>query len=92
MKRWEDVGYVLASEVRTHLMRLLDTHQSTPTQLAELLKVSRSTVSTALKDLAKRGLVECLTPEQRKGRLYAVTALGKKITDDVMQIVRKGGI
>ena len=51
----------------------------TPTEISKMTKIARSNVSTKLIYLRKKGLVECVTPQRRKGRLYALTKKGKDV-------------
>jgi len=51
----------------------------TPSQLAEELGLSLPYVSGALKELEAEGLVECLTPEEKVGRIYRRTQAGEEV-------------
>lgn len=57
----------------------------TPTQLAKALSTSLPNITPKLKDLTGAGLVECLTPNALKGRIFALTAKGI----EVVEIIRK---
>lgn len=48
----------------------------TPSELARRLERKPSDVSRSLNRLSKKGLVTCLNPKRRKGRIYAVTETG----------------
>ncbi len=79
MTGWEDVGYLLASRLRVETLKVLEDRKSTPSNLAQTLEKSRSTISSLLKGLTERELVQCLNPAQRKGKLYAITDKGKDV-------------
>ena len=79
MVDWEDVGYVLASQLRIQALRILRRKEVIPSKLAQMMERSRSTVSTLLKGLGQQGLVTCLNPERRKGRIYAITDIGREV-------------
>ena len=42
-------------------------------------KVTRNSVSDTLKLFREKGLVECINPDEKKGRIYQLTTKGKKI-------------
>ncbi len=54
-----------------------------PSVIARTLKLSRPNVSNTLKELMRLGLVECLTPDERMGRLYALTAQGREVIKEI---------
>lgn len=74
---WKAVSFILASKERQALLAILEAPR-TPTQLAKLLGMSQPNISHKLKDLQDNGLVECVNPENRKGRIYRLTASGTK--------------
>jgi DNA-binding MarR family transcriptional regulator len=90
MSDWGDVGYLLASQLRVQILRALEERVITPSQLAQVLARSRSTTSTLLKGLRERGLVECLNPNQRKGRLYSITDKGREALRKAEGVVSQG--
>lgn len=55
----------------------------TVTQISEEIGAHSSQVSRTLKELRENELVECITPQKRKGRLYSLTAHGRKIRDEL---------
>lgn len=77
-KKWQLISFVISSRYRQQVLNNVSEF-STPTQLSKKLKINRAHISRALIDLAKNGLVECKTPEERKGRIYLITKLGKEI-------------
>lgn len=83
---WEEIGYILSSRLRLRLLLYLTNRVSTPTHLAEFLKEPRSRVSVTLRELADVGIVECLTPNRKKGRLYTATEKGKGIVRKIHEI------
>lgn len=42
-----------------------------------------SHVSNTLTDLTEEGIVQCLTEERTKGRVYDLTELGQKIAEQI---------
>lgn len=55
----------------------------TPTELATKLQIQRSTVSRAILELQDKKLIKCLTPNEKMGRLYQITDLGRKILKEI---------
>lgn len=76
------ISYVVRGKVRLSILNALG-RPMTPTQLAKLLKNHRSTISRTLLNMEKKGLVKCLTPKEKTGRLYTLTDKGKKLTKKV---------
>jgi len=72
------ISFVLRGKIRYMALTAL-TDPRTPTQLAAEIKTHQSTVSRALKSLEKKGLVTCLTPNEKVYRLYQITTKGKKL-------------
>ena len=82
----EEVSYLAISPLaRKILEAIYEKNTLTPTLIAKTIGVSPSNVSTKLIELKEKGLVECVTPERRKGRLYLLTTKGKAS----LQIVRR---
>jgi predicted transcriptional regulator len=78
---WKRLGIVLASEYRKKIVMALSKGPKTPKQLSEETGILLPHVSSSLKILMQNGIVECLTPKLRKGKLYALTEDGKKILE-----------
>ncbi len=77
------LGFVLASEYRKKVMLALHDKVSTPSAIAGKTKIYPSHISNTLSELVEKKLVVCLTPKLKKGRLYELTASGKKILKDL---------
>ena len=75
MNKWNEISYVLASQYRKNVLNELDKGK-TPSMLAKSLNVNLSHVSRALKELSVKGLVKCLTPKVRKGKIFKRTKQG----------------
>jgi len=54
---------------------------TTPTQLSHTIKTHRSTTSRTILALEKKGLLKCITPNEKMGRYYQITETGKKILE-----------
>ncbi len=74
---WEDFSYVTSSRHREVVMRSLTASPKLPRQISEEADLRPAHVSRSLRELGRRGLVECLTPlVKARGRLYAITDTG----------------
>jgi DNA-binding MarR family transcriptional regulator len=76
---WELAGYVISSEGRFKALESLAERNYTPKQLATRLGIGLTHMSYTLTSLGRRGLVECLNPKSKKGRIYGITELGRRI-------------
>jgi len=75
---WKIIGEVSASSHKLKILSVLN-KPKTPKQISIETDMYLSHVSKGLKDLSDRGLVNCLNPELRKGKLYALTEKGNEI-------------
>lgn len=77
----DEYAWVKASEYRERVLLSLADKPRPPKDIAEETGYYLSHVSNTLSDLEDRGLVECLTPDRRKGRLWSVTDHGKDVIE-----------
>jgi len=54
-----------------------------PKEIAKENDYYLSHVSNTLKELQEKNIVECLTKEREKGKIYALTEEGKKIFEKI---------
>jgi len=76
------ISFVTRGKIRIKVMSLLF-KPMTPTQLSEIIVTHRSTVSRAILSLESKNLVECITPNEKMGRYYQITDLGKKVMENI---------
>lgn len=74
--------YVKKGKLRKEIILELD-KPYTATELAKKLDKHRSSVSRTLLDLAEKGLVACLNPEDDRERHYELTNEGRKVKNDL---------
>lgn len=55
------------------------TEVRTPTELAKMTSLAPSHISRTLKEFCAKGLVECLSPDHKMGRLYKLSKRGGDI-------------
>lgn len=77
----EELSYLFTSPLARKIVIALSVIMLTPTEIAKAINLSASNVSTKLIELRKKGLVECITPERRKGRFYILTEKGRLISN-----------
>ena len=58
---------------------------TTPTDIAKKSGYSLNHTSRILNDFKKHGMVECLNPKQKTGRLYAIKPKAKVIRDKLKE-------
>jgi DNA-binding MarR family transcriptional regulator len=74
---WSDFSFVASSAYREKVILALASGPKLPHQIAKDTDLRLSHVSRALRELAARELIECLTPGAKgPGRLYAITGIG----------------
>ncbi|MCX9085476.1 MAG: hypothetical protein OIN87_11850 [Candidatus Methanoperedens sp.] len=81
---YELVSFVNRSRIRKSLIQNIE-EPHTPTELSEIIKNHRSTLSRAILELEKKGLVKCITPNEKMGRYYQISDEGRKI----LEIIKK---
>lgn len=76
----EPLGFVSASEYRKKVATaLLGPVEKTVARISDESGMSQPHVSKTIKELKKKGLVKCLNPDQRKGKLHSLTARGERV-------------
>lgn len=86
MTKWDDVSFVVRAKNRKAVFEAL-TSPKTPTQLSKELEINVGFVSNILIELKKRGLIECLTPNEKRHRLYKITSRGSEILKEIKKLV-----
>lgn len=82
LRVYDLISFVSRGKIRKKVLsNLLEPH--TPTELAEIIKAHRSSVSRAILELEEKNLVTCITPDEKMGRFYEVTELGEKIFEKI---------
>jgi len=82
---WTKYSFVIRAKNRKAVLLCLS-KPKTPTQIAKELNLSLPHVSRALKELEKEGIVECLTPNEKIGRIYRRTLIGEEIANFIKKI------
>ena len=80
----EKYSWVIRGKQRREIIKFIDGPES-PTQIAQKSKYSLNHTSRILNEFSRNGLVKCLNPEQKTGRLYVITEKGKVIRDKLRE-------
>jgi len=73
---YDKLGWLKASQYRQNILVILSKQICTPKDISIETGYYLSHVSNTISELKKRGLVECLTPQRKKGRIYKTTKEG----------------
>lgn len=75
---YDKLSFVLSGSLRQRVVGALD-KPKTPAQLVKELQTQDSSLSRTLRELEERKIVECLFPDNKKGRLYRLTKQGELV-------------
>lgn len=78
-----EMSFVEISQYRTKVMKSLEGEVKIPSAIAGDLGIRTNHISKVLGDLKAHGLVECINPEVRKGRLYRLTDKGEDVVKNL---------
>ena len=79
---WQIVAWVKRGKRRKSVLEYIS-KSSGPVSTNEMkksLKIAISQASATLKELRQKGLVECLNPNDKIGKLYRIKEKGKKLS------------
>jgi predicted transcriptional regulator len=82
MVDWDTVSYVIRSDYRRRVLETLYAGKDTPSNIASKTDIYLSHVSTALKQLREKELVERLV-DSPKGRIYSLTEKGENVAETI---------
>ena len=71
------ISVLKSSDYRTRIIKAIGEEILTTSEIASKTEIRLNHVSMFLTDLKKNKLVKCLNEENKKGRLYELTELGK---------------
>lgn len=75
----EGISLVEMSTYREKVLIDLKEKIKTPSRIAKSTNIRTNHVSNALTELKEHGLVVCLNPEKKQGRIYKITKLGEEV-------------
>jgi len=77
---WNLYSFVMRGKNRRLVLKSL-TKPQTPTSIKENTRLGIKVVSRVLKEFNAKGIVECKTPNQKLGKVYVLSAKGKKVVE-----------
>ncbi|MGC8936728.1 MAG: ArsR family transcriptional regulator [Candidatus Methanomethylicaceae archaeon] len=83
-ERLKKYGFVIASNYRVRVVNSLLQSPKTPKQISKQVGIHLSHVSKTLSELAGEGIVDCVNPNMKKGRVYRLTELGKWVAHRIL--------
>lgn len=87
MKNEKITGKIISSIYRRKILQALIKINRTPKRISEITNIRIQHVSMYIKDLEEYGLISCLNPSIRKGKIYSITEKGKKILKEAISII-----
>ena len=78
MVNWELVAFVKRGEQRIRLLPLLK-QPLTASELAQKSSLRLTHAARALREFKNKGLIECLNPKDKVGKMYRITKLGRNV-------------
>lgn len=81
----EAVSFLKASKHRREIMNALGNNIATPSEISLKTDIRLNHVSTMLKELKLKRLVVCLNENNKRGRLYQLTEMGKLAINVIRQ-------
>jgi Fe2+ or Zn2+ uptake regulation protein len=77
------LAWVLRGSQRREIIKVIDGRMIPAQIYKEAIKlnpkITRNSISDVLRAFRKAGVVRCINPEEKKGRIYELTAQGKMI-------------
>jgi len=81
-------AFVISAPNRQNIVMALST-EKTPTQLVKELGKQDANISRTLRELTSQKIIICLTPDNKRGRIYRLSKEGKEIGDKLLLISSK---
>jgi len=77
------LSYIKRSDYRANILKTMENEMQFPSQIAKKVDLRINQVSTLLKGLKEKELVECINEEEKMGRFYKLTNKGKQIVKEL---------
>jgi DNA-binding MarR family transcriptional regulator len=81
---WELYAWVMRGRQRRRVLAALSKPRL-PSELKREAGMSLTNLSKTLRSLEDKGMVECLTPGNKTGRLYGLTEKGQAIREEMVR-------
>ena len=76
---WDEIYFLVSNRIRFRVLICLKKEPKSPSELSKELSFSLTHISTSLKNLEERGLVEQSKPIVRKNKLFKITPKGENL-------------
>lgn len=84
-----EISYVRTSTYRLRVMKALEGNLKIPSEIAKETGILTNHMSNTLRQLKEHGLVECVNPQSKKGRLYRLTPKGEELMRHIDSIMNR---
>ena len=82
------LSWILRGSQRREIIKVIDKPKIPAQIYKESIrlnpKITRNSVSDVLRAFVRKGLVKCINPNERKGRIYVLTPKGEKIRKKII--------
>ena len=75
-------AYISISSYRTKALKTLKDEDKTPAQIAKDCDIRISHIYNVLRQLKDCGVAECINEDEKRNRIYRLTARGHEIVDN----------
>jgi predicted transcriptional regulator len=82
---WNLVSFVTSGKLRFKILIELNKSERIPSELSNIIGAPISHISLSMRELEKKDLIMCLTPDRRKNKYFQITKLGK----DILEFINK---
>jgi len=76
--RWGLIGFIKRSKNRQKALKLLESPLM-PSELGRRMKISLTHASKIVRELYKKGLIDCLNNRLKVGRIYRINKEGRRV-------------
>ena len=83
MSNLELAGFIVRSEYRKKVFKEI-INFIRPSEIARKLDIRLTHITRELRFLKQEGLIECLNPNEKVGRLYQLTKKGKSLKEEMI--------
>ena len=83
------LAWTLRGSQRREIIKVITGHKIPAQIYKEAVKlnskITRNSVSDVLREFKKKFIVKCINPDEKKGRIYELTDLGKRILKQIIK-------
>ena len=76
---WKKVSELLSGSGKMRVMQVLKIESLDQRTIGRLANMERSNTRRTIKQLCESDMIECLTPDRPRGKIYRMTSLGKEV-------------